>query len=367
MKGSLRSYFRFLEILLVLFLLGTVGAEVAMLSPPVSTHVRTLSADARIGALDSHSVTLAVRITHGAADEKLHLVAFPAPAASAEERRVYVYYDGAYPTASVDPLAAQGIIDNLAGELLVRHYSQSIVPISEASLVDVLQRTQDATSEVIVAMTGVMPSSVFSRGVDQLTPWIRAGGLLVWGGAAIGYYAASKNQALSSAPLRNGPSLAERGTEMILGAGIATFPWHPQRSATMTSPVGSALGIQFQLTSGGIKSGAVLARGGQILGWYDSQYSSVTYLPLGAGGLLIFGGEILDAASVSRDVAHLLVSRAIYGSGQIAAKDIRLSDIQSTAVIQWSLPFGPSNKGITFIAWDPASDGAFYFQRDLDV
>src|SRR5207249_4387637 len=187
----------------------------------------------------------------------------------------------------------------------------------------------------IVTMTGVLPSMAFSRGTDLLTPWVRAGGLLVWGGATIGYYSGVENQKIQTSPSPNGPSLRERGADLILGTGIATFPWEAGRTATQQSEISAALGIEYQLASGRIKIGAVAARGGNVLGWYDNKYSSVSYLPSGAGGFLIFGGEVRDAASLSRDVAQLLVSGVMYGSGEIASMGIYLPNIGPTTTISW--------------------------------
>jgi len=366
-KVSLRPYSRFLEAILAVFLLGIVAGEVVLFSPPVQTHVQTLATTAQIERVNSDSTTLEVKITHGTADENLRLVAFPRPPAGLGYRTVFVYYDGAYPTASVNPLASQGVIDNLAGELLIRHYPRSVFPMSAATLVDILRRTTDASSEAIVAMTGVMPSNTFSRGVDLLTPWVRAGGLLIWGGATIGYYSGVEGRSLATIPAKNGPSLGESGIEQILGKGIVAYPWASQRVATNRSDAASAFGLTYQFASAGIKSGAALARGGKVLGWYTDQYSSVTFLPVARGGYLIFGGEVLDAALISRDIAQLLASGVQYGSGQIAARDIRLSDLRETAVVRWPLPFGASTSGVTFIAFDPRPDGAFFYQREIDV
>jgi hypothetical protein len=365
MRGSGAGYFRFLEVAVVLLLLTVGGGELIVYSPPGASVTRTLSVDAAIDSANSQSVTLDLHVQHGRSDRMLRLIALQPGTKTPAERHVSVFYDGAYPTASVSPVVAQDVADNLAGELSIRHYGGQIVTLSAADLAAELRQINAASSQVIVALTGVLPASVYSRGTNLLTPWVQAGGLFIWGGATIGYYAGVKGQPLATAPPTGGPSLGLDGTNALLGPNTATFPWTAGRGAGAASDIGLALDIAYQLTSAGIKSGAALARGGKILGWYTAQFSSVTYLPVGAGGFVIFGGEILDAGAVSRDIARILSSGAIYGSGRIAARDVDLTDVGPSTTIRWTLPFGLTQAGIDFIAFDPAPNAVYYSRRVL--
>src|SRR5207248_1704651 len=100
-------------------------------------------------------------------------------------RAVYVYDDLKFPSAGVGPTAVQGIFDHLAGELLAHNYPAPVAELTATNLLQVLKATGRAASTTIVLMTGVLPANVFSPNIDYLSPWVRAGGLAVWGGGTI--------------------------------------------------------------------------------------------------------------------------------------------------------------------------------------
>jgi hypothetical protein len=185
---------------------------------------------------------------------------------------------------------------------------------------------------------------------------------MVWGGGAIGYFAGIQGQPLSQSA--NGTSLRDNGPEALLGKGIIRFPYVNQRIADRPTPFGSALGIAYEFASSGVDWHAAAAAGGQVLGSTVGPFSSITYLPRGGGGYLLFGGEILDEQSVAQDLARLLLSGALYAQGPVATKQLHLSDLPESSVFTWHLPF-TGNSLVALFAFDPSPDGVFYYSHEF--
>ena len=112
--------------------------------------------------------------------------------------------------------------------------------------------------------------------------------------------------------------------------------------------------------------GSVIAHGGLDLGWDSGQFTSVAYLPRGSGGFLMFGGEIPDEASVSVDLARMLMSGAIYGTGQVASKHLTLAGSTTAETVDWRLPFPAPRGGIMLVAFDPSPDALYFFKRKIN-
>lgn len=358
MTGSPKSEFKWLEGLVALLLVGVSSAEIVIYSPAVQRAIPRLAVTVK--AIDStdRASSLDLSITHGPADSTIRLVAFPLSDRSTRQRSIFVFDDSDYSTANVDQAAGDVVLYHLAGELALRHYSAAISGLTANGLRDVLVATDEASSRTVVMMTGVWPASVFSRSLDLVTPWVRSGGLVVWGGATIGYWSATAGQPLS---LSTKFDYGESGTQLLLGKGVAVYPWVNQRVGTVRSDFATALDISYKSASAGILRDSATPRGGLSLGWYSGQYSSVTYVPLGTGGYLLFGGEIIDPESVSRDLLEVVLSGALAAAGPVAERDVQLNGTAVTSDQRWDLPFGRTNAGIMFIAFDPNPDGTFYY------
>ena len=353
--------FRLLEGGIVVTLVGLLVGELLIYAPPIQRQAQAGSLEVMVqrGAASSRSGGLQVKVTYGASDQELRLVAFPV-SGPVMTRSIFVFDDARYPTAGVNSTSVQGVFDHLKGELSIRRYSEPILPVTVEGLSDVLRATDRATGRAVLVMTGAFPAEVLSQAVDLVSPWVRAGGLLVWGGGAIGYYAGIRGQPLLA--IASGLSLREKGPEQLLGKGMIRFPWIPQRIADTPSQIGAALDIRYQFASAGVVSRAALAQGGQILGSTVGPFSSVTYLPRGHGGYLLFGGEILDEASVAQDLSQLLLSNVLYAKGPVAVKQVHLHDLAPSSVVSWDLPFAGDSPEV-LLAFDPSPDAIFYYVK----
>jgi hypothetical protein len=271
-----------------------------------------------------------------------------------------VYDDSRFPAADVAPTVPQGIFDHLSAELAARHYDPPVVPVSAEALANVLMDTARAPGRVVVMMTGVLPANVFSKNADLVSPWVQAGGVAVWGGGAIGYWTGRNGQ-----PLSVDDALGEAGTQRLLGSNVVQYPTTFGRLGDVPSAFASALDESYNFTGAGVLLASITAHGGLDLGWDSGPFTSVAYLPRGLGGFLIFGGEVPDEASVSVDLARILMSGAIFGTGQAASKHLTLAGSATAEKVDWKLPFPATNSGIMLVAFDPSPDALYFFKRQL--
>jgi hypothetical protein len=296
-----------------------------------------------------------VKVTRDRYQQPIRLVAFPISSIPQQRPAIYIYNDAGFPSAGVAGTAVQGVFDHLSGELAVHGYAAPVSAVSARQLVDVFKAANAASRSIVVMMTGVFPSSVFSARVDLVSPWVEAGGILVWAGGAIGYWSADTARTLSPSNI-----LGEAGTARLLGTGIVKYPTVFGRIGDVPTSLASALDLSYRFTGVGVQRDPVIARGGRTLGWYSGQFSSISYMPRGRGGFLVFGGEVPDESSISVDLARILLARAIYAAGSVATKEVNLSQLPSAAVLDWTLPFVSGRMRIMFLAFDPSPDSVYF-------
>ena len=343
-----------LEVFIGVSLIGLVAWEVLLYSPPIQAIQIRLGVTVRAFHASAQASSLKIGLTHSSADRSLRLVAFPLSDRPIQPRDIFVFVDSSFPTAGASPTSVQGIFDHLAAELDVHGFPGRIRAVTEGGLRDLLTMTSFASQRVLVIMTGVTPSSVFSTRTDLISPWVKAGGLFVWGGGTLGYWTAAPGQALLA---RN--VVGEGGTVQLLGVGVVKYPWADVRVADRASDFGSALNVAYRLANVGLARDPILARGGLDLGWDLEHFLSIGYLPRGAGGYLIFGGAIVDEESVAQDLTRLLLTNSLNAAGPVAAKDVYLTPSRSVEDVVWDLPFPPPKAGIMLAALDPNPDGVF--------
>jgi hypothetical protein len=355
MSGDVRL--TWLEVFVGSLLIGIIVVEFLVYSPPIRGLENSLTVSGSVRQ-SAQSTTVRLAIS-GASDQDLRVVAFPLTDKTVREPSVFVYADASFPVAGVAPLVAQGIPDHVGGELLAHHYAGSFARVTATGMADMFRDTGRAGDRVVVVMTGVLPAPVFSPKVDLVSPWVQAGGIVVWGGGTIGFWSGVRGQTLSA-----NDAVGEAGTERLLGPGVVRYPTTFGRLGTSQSSFGSALDVAYRFASAGVLRDPVLARGGIALGWYSGPFSSVTYVPRGQGGYLIFGGEILDEASASVDLTRILLSGAVYAAGQVDYKELRLSKAKPSSVLDWELPFAMPKGGVMLVAFDPNPD-SIYFSRSI--
>ena len=354
----MRANFRWtwLEAALCVVLLGVGIGEVLIYSPPLIHAEQNLGVSVQSVTPGDTTVRLQLAVTHGSGDSAIQLAAFPVATGHAlAQPDVYVYADTNYPTAGVAPTVALGVYDHLQGELTARGYSSHVSAVTALALAKVFKDTANARNSRVVMMTGVAPDLVFSKTLDLITPWVEAGGVVAWAGGAIGYWNGTRGQPLSATNV-----MGEHGTEQLLGAGIIDYPTQFGREGTARSDWASALDLSYRFTGAGVRRDTVASRGGISLGWYSGLYQSISFVPHGSGGYLIFGGEVPDEAAVAVDLTKIVMSDALSGSGVVASRRVGLTSTSTPARISWDVPFNPAGEQLALVAFDPSQDGVFF-------
>jgi len=316
-----------------LIVAGTVGAG------HPEGRVEVLSASARDSTL---SVRFLARL--GPGDQSLRLVAFPISPSADAPRRVFVFYDPRYPSVLSTPGIPSSISQHLRAQFKVSRWDATVQTVDAGQLRDVLEDLHEADGSVIIDVSGVLPSSVLAPryvtgkariagvlrtakielvGRNLITPWIRRGGVLIWGGAPIGSLTPSLGENTKYS------NLARLGTVTLVGdapPGCKASPVKhcrlivengvaPDQFAPIPTAMAAALGISYRRTDVPLDADAAILAGGRLLGWVGNGASSVTALSQGRGTVLIFGGQVLEFQDLSIDISLILISRAYASQG----------------------------------------------------
>jgi hypothetical protein len=266
-------------------------------------------------------------------------------------RQVVVYEDGAYPDSGSSPYAVQGVVDHLPVDLVAAHLRVPVRTVGARGLVSVLDAFP-ASGRVVVVPSGTLPSTVWSPTVDRVTPFVRNGGTLVFGGDLPGYYSVGPSPEMDASPPAAGTPSYECGPETAAGqpatlaptvstlgllgvdrllgiGGLLETTWGWSCVATDPSPVAAAL----SLSSATLHAGPSVAKlddiGGASLGYVTRGRTSIAWVPDGAGGILLFGGSV-DGSALASDTARLLAAGgaqprlAVLGSSDRPQGDLAL-------------------------------------------
>jgi hypothetical protein len=358
-----RLRWTWVELFICVLLVGLAAGECAIYTRPLIMSEQSLGISVGSARSAGGSTQVQVEVSHGPADTAIKLAAYPlAESQDLSQPSIFVYNDGTYPTAGVALTVAQGVYDHLVGELSARDYRGQISGLSATQLVAMLKDTGKAKDRMVVIMTGVMPDTAFSRTIDLISAWVRAGGILAWAGGAIGYWNGTRGQALTDVNI-----VGESGTQRLLGNGVIQYPTTFGREGTVRSDWASALDLAYRFTGAGVLRDAVASQRGVALGWYSGLYASISFLPRGSGGYLIFGGEVPDETSISVDLTKIILSRAASSTGTVAGKLVTLPSTSGPVRIDWSLPFNAPSGRILVIAFDPNQDGVYFATQVVNV
>ena len=200
--------------------------------------------------------------------------------------RIVFYLDPAYPVAA--PLERiNGLIDHLRPALSERHFAGHLEIVDAEGLRATFLSPERA---VVVMATSVFPDTVFSRSVNLLTPWLRAGGILVWSGDLIGAYVAHRGQA--SVSWNDSTTLRWDGEKQIFGGPVIGNLTGPPADPIARTPTADALDLEYPIARSGANLTLMQNRSWLPLGViYGATFaaSSLSWIPVGGGGVLLFG------------------------------------------------------------------------------
>jgi len=355
---SSRGMVRLVAGLIALFAIGGVVAEY-----PGSG----LRGDVRLTSVAYSGGTLGLGVdgtgSSGAATLEFAAVSVAAPT---RDRDISIFTDLSYPASGSSTSTILGFPYHLRSEAQLSKYRGTISTIDAQVLATQLRDTARAPRRIIVVLSGAFPRNVLSPATDIVTPWVRAGGVLVWGGDVIGYYSALPHVALNDLDPAN---LGMRGPIDLLGPASVRLSGDGDSLGTLPSATAQGLGLLYDRTASAVSTNFAITHGGDALGWDDGAFNSIALLPRGAGRYIVFGGGIDSEAVAAQDLMRILSSgvmdsnappvfatvRVPAGSGDSTVR-VRLSIPESSRYVRLSL-LDPSSVGVDSWHWDVVIGG----------
>jgi hypothetical protein len=334
-----------------------LGSDVAAYRPPPLS-VSQGSVTVAAAQFMASGPSLDLRLFRAPAQEDMRLVAFPVLGPPARSD-VVVFVDPRFPGPDSTPRAVQGVYDHLSAELRVRGDPRSITAVDLAGLQATLADWSTAPDRIIVMMTGSWPASLYSRSVDQVTPWVRAGGTLIWGGDAIGYYSVHASTAFDPS---DDASRRDLGPSAMLDSDIVQPTKQTGRNGTVPTTLAQALDLQFSSTAVGVSTSGLVAAGGRALGYTGGGFSSISELPVGQGRVLIFSGDTYDEVPLGHDIALLLLSGGLEAVGAVNFRQVGSNELSHGSAVRWEYPAYGQRGTLVLIGFDPSREGVFFTQ-----
>ena len=291
--------------------------------------------------------------------QRLRLVAIPVM--DTRPKNIAVYIDDAYPVRGTDQRTAKGIFDHLKAELMLQRYPGRLAQIDAAAFARALRDIRSAPNTIIVAMTGMFPAGVFSTTTDLVSPWVAAGGTLVWGGTPVGASSAppSANTISNPGDISAGP----QGVERLLGPGFVGTPPDLRRYAVRRTPMARALGLGYQDTGVSLLDTGTRAHR-ETIGWASSGRSSISLVRRGRGSFVLFEGPIYFEEIVVRDITRLILAGGLSATGPIHWLDVDPSTLARASGFVWRVPV---KRGPVIVALlDPTADGVVFTRSALN-
>jgi hypothetical protein len=308
----------------------------------------------------AHGVSVALHVAPGPGEERLRIVGVPLRAFPVA-RDIIVYDDPSYPVAGSTGGSVFGVFKHLQAELAIRHAESSVVETNAIGLAHLFADVNTAGQHIVVVTTGAFPATVLDSRRNLVGPWLRAGGTLVWGGDAIGYYSAQRGVPLGAGtadPKETGPFL-------VLGVDALSFPDARPRDGDYPSQAARALGVEYRHTGIGVDLAHASGQGAVALGWQTGTISSIALVPTGQGRALVFGGEVYDEVIVVRDLVRILMSDALESVGPLGSMTVELSALDPHGIVQIEVPMPPGVSIATIAAFDDNPYATYAFHQTV--
>jgi hypothetical protein len=259
------------------------------------------------------------------------------------------------------------LLDHAPVELRLRGYNGPIKVVDAEELRTIMETNYDS---VIIIPSGVFPDTVHRPNRSLVGNWLRSGGTLIWMGDAFGYLSGRRDGSMELFSEDNYSKIQNR----ILGFELFHESSEVERYASISSSFSSALDLQYTDAFVGALVSNVLKFGGIVLGKItesENVRASITYLPVGSGHLILFGGGIARAFTangedvIAHDIAQILCSGFPFASGESA---FNLHELDRDEVRQASLDVPlPQNQNVTGIMISAFSKSPYsrFFSRQF--
>lgn len=285
-----------------------------------------------------------------------------------QDRDVYIYYDRRYPNSLVGRKEWLGIADHMFVQLKTRGYRGAVSTV-DANRLQKLMSTKEKS--VIIIPSGVFPDTVHNSSISLVHDWLEAGGILIWAGDLIGLYYGHLNEEWYDlgSHVDEIQNWQENVQRILSYNVISSMPSDTNIIVTEDSVFSNALDLRYEDASRGPVLDELLANNGVVLGKVgagDSGRTSVAFLPVGSGGVVLFAGTILPGLHtqgvtyVARDMAQILTSGFIDSSKRITTS-VHHADKGKTMTDEISVSF-TQEEDFVFVAFSRLEFNPFYYR-----
>lgn len=314
----IKSKWTYVPVLLLLILLVS---EITWYTPYLQPHSSSLEVFNVLPETDSLSVSFEL-IAEFYTDATV--VAIPVKSAPVDVP-VYLFFDSRYISVGTDWVMISRLWEHLEIALKLRGYTGDVKVVDAEGLEDVFLSKERA---VVALAYGAFPSNVFSWETNLVSPWLEAGGTLVWFGWEMGFYSVDQNQKTFRFGLPN--QLHREGIKRLGMDQYIRLTGNSDPSGTGTdeTDLSKALDIRYGYIRCGLLYTKVISSGGLVLGKIGkvdgteglASKTSVAAVQVGKGTVLTFGffvgsedqagdrNEPASFYSIARDVAQILCS-----------------------------------------------------------
>jgi hypothetical protein len=237
---------------------------------------------------------------------------------NASDKAIFIYYDEHYPSSFVSKAGWIGLLDHAPIELKLRGYNGSMSIVNAEELRDTMKRDHDS---IVIIPSGVFPETIHTRNQSLVGDWLRAGGTLIWMGDAFGYLSGRRDGSTELFSTNNFSMVQNQ----ILGFTLFNdSSSSDERYAALPTSFSSALDLQYPDAFLGALVSNLLKNGGIALGKVTESgnaRASISYVPVGNGKLVLFGGGIGTAFTatgedtIAHDIAQVLCSSVLFSAG----------------------------------------------------
>jgi hypothetical protein len=286
-----------LKVAVTVFLAALVVSE-ALIYAPLLANTETFAVDLTITGANATG-TDHVRVGSLA---HFHQTFFERTAVPSVTHLFY-YFDSAYASSWASTTAWFGLSQHLATVASLRGLPIA-VSVVDATQLAALVSTPPAAGSALVMASGVFPDTVFTNSTNIVTPWIEAGGLLIWIGDRIGYYSAVPHEPLKY-PSPANP--ANAGTNQFINYSYFGGTVRGYLNATTAS---TDFGVNYSLGLPGdaLNLTWINGIGGLAVGPVAGAYTNVAIVPKGSGAIVYFGGPNDDDNEAAAAMINVLQS-----------------------------------------------------------
>jgi hypothetical protein len=299
---------------------------------------------------------------------------------------VYLFFDSHYISVGTDWVMVSRLWEHLEIELRLRGYTGAVNVVNAEGLEDVFLSKESA---VVALAYGAFPSNIFSWKTNLVSPWLEAGGTLVWLGWEVGFYSVDQNQNTFRFGLSN--QLHREGIKRLgMDPYIRlTGNSDPSGRGTDETALSKALDIRYEYIRCGLLYAKVVSSGGLVLGKIGevdgtvdlASKASVAAVQVGKGTVLTFGffvgsedqagdrNEPASFYSIARDIAQILCSGILHMSADQQAwyQRYQLASGQ-TSQDSFTLPISSETQGVVVYGYNSVdSTGLLYFRKYLSL